>query len=1484
MADTEPKQARPASLKNDNNGSRSKSSDIKRNKSKRTKRTQDEEGATPGRQAVVRTAACIAALVMGSWFGLGLMTFLMLSALIAFSRFRERQLKTKHKVVQNHRSLMHRSGFTTLFAGGLKQFAPSWVTYTETEKSNTVNAALELLWPSIKAATEEAVLASMTGLLAMYRPSFLSTLKFDVFELTNDPPKVVSVNQVELDDGGIALDLRITLRGESNIVLVAGARAFKASVRVQDLEVEATVRQLLSPLSSEPPFFEAMSTSFVGKPRLSYTLQAGKIPFHLERFIKHLLSEVLANQLVWPKKVVVPMVEDEAHLSYLMSSAAQGVLRVTVVRAQDLINIEALGKSDPYVKAMIRGDCDVFRTKTVFNNLNPEWNESHEFQVYNLSHDTLRISVYDHDKAGHDDIMGKCEVALDTLPADIELEMQRSLVISGKRGAGTLNLILQYKPFIFEPMIPNTPPSDIWSAGYLYVDVRKCTNIQTDKPVAVTVGYGYETGTKKTLAVAPFRGEAVYEQGFAFPIDRFSGMPTQIRFTLDRKFGTATYEFDPEDLYSHRVGQYVEVACDTDALIAVHVTLRAVNATYTGGRSIFRSGSVVSRKSALTRASVSQKLEGKGADAAALLEASIDDGWTDPASRRSSDQTTDGSRRQSSASSISTTQRRQQLAETAAADGDGEEEQEGQSSFKRYLGLARKYSVIGKQSFDGLPSDVQGAALLVGLLFVVLLFSHVWRLSGVGWVCLLSAVAFALYDAYRRASPRAPPRVNQQPDKPKDGTKLTAEEVVLLHDALPMWCKDPSWDKAEWLNELIAGIWPRAKEGIGSMIDEAIQDTVDKMQQEGTLPVDSVRVDVTFGKPPLVSALRAIKNTYINSRVMLDLDLEIGNDVHVMAHITKSKFTVPIEVRDLCLTARLRVVLRDFVPVFPCFANADVSLLSVPNFDFNLNIFHIPIMNVPFLTFGINTAVERFALRGMADMQLLWPRVFSVEIFDPNDIVVKRSLRVPPAGLLRVHIRNAKGLRKADRLSESDPYVTMIYQEGDGIKAKTKVIQDNPNPVWDEHFDFIIMNRARRYLTFTCKDYDRVGSHDTLGFAEVTTDTLMDAPDTIIERTFDFQYKGKPAGFMNVEFEFKPFQPTVDKAYFDHDREEHAIGALFVDVIRCMSLPDMQSPRVTLTVGATQLSTSSKSGSNPVYHEKFSLPVKDILTEKAVFAVVETQRLRKKQAKCSLTVELKEVAHHGVMQDVFDLEGGGRIEVRIELRTVKPDEDVTARRRLTWADYIDLRDKIEAERQEEEQTHPLVVGSKAGVGVDEEKHTPEFETENEETPAVVGAPTKPGFLLLNIIRGENLPAANSNGFSDPYVSIECEHRKKRTQWKKRTINPEWNEKLDFRINDPLNSVVTFHVKDHEHWTRNKVLGSFSVPISSVSTLKETVTNYQLENARGTITMGLMFQENQTADPKHQKKSPRVERREPPEPERRSSQTPSLNDSENEIFV
>ena len=87
------------------------------------------------------------------------------------------------------------------------------------------------------------------------------------------------------------------------------------------------------------------------------------------------------------------------------------------------------------------------------------------------------------------------------------------------------------------------------------------------------------------------------------------------------------------------------------------------------------------------------------------------------------------------------------------------------------------------------------------------------------------------------------------------------------------------------------------------------------------------------------------------------------------------------------------------------------------------------------------------------------------------------------------------------------------------------------------------------------------------------------------------------------------------------------------------------------TMPHVQVSTSTKSGNNPVFHEKFALPVKDVHTDRVIFSVLKDKKLRRDTQKCQLSFELKEVAHQGVIQDTFDLEGGGKIEVGARKKT-----------------------------------------------------------------------------------------------------------------------------------------------------------------------------------------------------------------------------------------
>jgi len=65
---------------------------------------------------------------------------------------------------------------------------------------------------------------------------------------------------------------------------------------------------------------------------------------------------------------------------------------VTVMKANDLKNMEMIGKSDPYVVVHIRPLFKV-KTKVVDNNLNPIWNEEFDLIAEDKETQSLTLEV-----------------------------------------------------------------------------------------------------------------------------------------------------------------------------------------------------------------------------------------------------------------------------------------------------------------------------------------------------------------------------------------------------------------------------------------------------------------------------------------------------------------------------------------------------------------------------------------------------------------------------------------------------------------------------------------------------------------------------------------------------------------------------------------------------------------------------------------------------------------------------------------------------------------------------------------------------------------------------------------------------------------------------------------------------------------------------------------------------------------------------------
>lgn len=71
------------------------------------------------------------------------------------------------------------------------------------------------------------------------------------------------------------------------------------------------------------------------------------------------------------------------------------------------------GTSDPYVKFKIGGKM-LYKTKTIYKNLNPQWNETFNLLIEDIFR-PVHMEVFDYDRGRFDDPMGTADIDLSVI-------------------------------------------------------------------------------------------------------------------------------------------------------------------------------------------------------------------------------------------------------------------------------------------------------------------------------------------------------------------------------------------------------------------------------------------------------------------------------------------------------------------------------------------------------------------------------------------------------------------------------------------------------------------------------------------------------------------------------------------------------------------------------------------------------------------------------------------------------------------------------------------------------------------------------------------------------------------------------------------------------------------------------------------------------------------------------------------------------------
>ncbi|KAL3616588.1 hypothetical protein CASFOL_039978 [Castilleja foliolosa] len=334
---------------------------------------------------------------------------------------------------------------------------PEWISFPVFEQVKWLNKQLSKLWPFVADAAEAVIRESVEPLLEEYRPPGITSLKFSKLSLGTVAPKIEGIRVQSLKEGQITMDIDLRWGGDPSIILAVEA-ALVASIPIQlkDLKVFTVVRAIFQ-LTDEIPCISAVVVALLAepKPRIDYTLKAvggslTAIP-GLSDMIDDTVNTIVTDMLQWPHRIVVPIGGIPVDTSELELKPV-GKLTITIVKAQDLKNMELIGKSDPYVVLQIRPLFKV-KTKVIENNLHPVWNETFELIAEDKETQSLIIEVFDQD-IGQDKRLGITKLPLIELEAekskDFELRLFPSLdmlKIKDKKDRGTVSIQVLYHEF-----------------------------------------------------------------------------------------------------------------------------------------------------------------------------------------------------------------------------------------------------------------------------------------------------------------------------------------------------------------------------------------------------------------------------------------------------------------------------------------------------------------------------------------------------------------------------------------------------------------------------------------------------------------------------------------------------------------------------------------------------------------------------------------------------------------------------------------------------------------------------------------------------------------------------------------------------------------------------------------------------------------------------------------------------------------------------
>ncbi|KAF7838796.1 synaptotagmin-5-like isoform X2 [Senna tora] len=443
----------------------------------------------------------------------------------------------------------------------------------------------------------------------------------------------------------------------------------------------------------------------------------------------------------------------------------------------------------------------------------------------------------------------------------------------------------------------------------------------------------------------------------------------------------------------------------------------------------------------------------------------------------------------------------------------------------------------------------------------------------------------------------------------------------------------PSW--LTWLNSHLTKIWPYVNEAASELIRTSVEPI---LEQYTPIILSSLKFSkFTLGTvAPQFTGVSIIEDG--ESGVTMELEMQWDGNPSIILDIkTLVGVSLPVQVKNIGFTGVFRLIFKPLVDEFPGFGAVSYSLRQKKNLDFTLKVVGGDISTIP----GLYEAIEG-TIRDAVEDSITWPVRKVVPIL-PGDY---SDLELKPVGILEVKLVQAKELTNKDIIGKSDPYAVLYVRPLRDRMKTSKTINNDLNPIWNEHFEFIVEDESTQHLVVKVYDAEGLQSADLIGCAHIRLSELE--PGKVkdvwlkLVKDLEIQRDNKNRGQVHLELLYypsgtenaftNPFAPNYSMTSLEKvlkgsengteaTENENAIkqmrkevivrGVLSVTVISAEDLPPTDlmgkaDPYVVLSMKKSEAKSKTRvvnDNLNPVWNQSFDFVVEDGLHEMLIVEV-----------------------------------------------------------------------------------------------------------------------------------------------------------------------------------------------------------------------------------------------------------------------------------------